>query len=221
MTALIVLGIVLLLLVLLARMRVGVRARYDAAGPVIRIRVGFLRLKVYPRTPGKKKKKKEKKPPKEKTPKGPEDAPKKGGGLQGLLDLLPIITRTLGRFRRKLRIDRLTLHLTVPGAEDPAKAALTYGRGSAVMGTVLPVLENAFTLCHRDLRTEIDFNAEKMTVFAEAELTLAVWHGVYLAFSFLWPFLKLRRNNQTAATDTTTQAKQTTHESKSERSVSK
>lgn len=57
------------------------------------------------------------------------------------MQLLDIVLDTLGDLRRKLRVNELTLYVRIGGSDDPAKAAMGYGRAWAAIGAITPSLE--------------------------------------------------------------------------------
>lgn len=146
-----VLGALVLLLLLLSQLRVGVQGEYGKTGGVLRVRVGALRLQVWPwlYPKGKKPKKKPKKPPvktaqpaREPVQKPQESLPDRlKSGWELLQAMLPPVLEAASRFRKKLRVDELKLFLTV-GGSDPADAALRYGRANAALGALwYPIVE--------------------------------------------------------------------------------
>ena len=181
-----ILLLILVLLVLLAFvLRLGVLACYDAAGPWVKIRLGPKFLQVYPRKkdPDKEEKKKRKKQAKaekraakkaKKATDKPEKPPAKrpvGGILDLVWDLLPVVREAAGRFRRKLQIDDLTLHVTW-AEEDPADAAIHYGRGWAVIETLLAFLKANFTIKNRQVSLDLDYLTEQPRVYIRVGLSL-------------------------------------------------
>lgn len=193
MTALIVIGAIILFFVLLALLRVGVDARYGEEGAVVRLRIAFLRITVYPekRPETKRERQKERKKKRKKKEKEGPPEEEKAGGLDTFKGILDGLVKALGRLRQKLTIDLLQIHLVI-GAENAAAAALRFGAGNAIMGVIVPLLENNFNVKERDLRTDVDFMAGKTKIAARATLTMAVWHLFYIAAGFLFPFLKGR-----------------------------
>lgn len=193
MTALIVIGIILLLFLLIALMRVGVDAGYGAEGAVVILRAGFIRITLYPGRPDaeKKRRKKIKKAKKEKKEE-PDELEK--GGFDKFKELMPAILDVAGRFKRKLKINVLKLHLTIAGADDPASAAIKFGSSNAAMGIIVPVLENNFNIDERDFCSDVDFTAQKTQISARAILTLAVWQIFYIAAGFIFPYLKAAKS---------------------------
>lgn len=195
--ALIVLGIALFLDLLIALLRVGVRATLSEGVFSLKILAGPVKLIILPKDEEKAKKPKKEKPIKEKSKKEEkpqeekpeaEEKPK----LKITMDLVRIILSAvgdaLGRLRRKLSIDRLTVHYTV-AAEDPCSAALTFGYASAAVNALMPVIENVFNVRERDVGAEVTFERQKSQIFLDAQLTLAIWEILYIALA-VWPVVK-------------------------------
>ena len=217
MTALIVIGCILLVLVLLALLRVGIRIIYNTDGLVLHLQLGPIRMILYPRAarPEKKARRRKKKAEKEKPPAPEKEGP---GSLKKFMELLPGIRKALSRLRRKLRVDLLILHMTIPGKEDPAGAAIGFGRSSALLHSLLALLENLLDVRRRDVTVQPDFAREETEVYVEARLTLAVWHVFYIAFGFLGGVLKKRNTSGQNRKETVSPQRDN---SKKERPVSK
>ena len=64
--------------------------------------------------------------------------------------------RAAGSLRRKISVDLLEAHILLAGG-DPASVAVAYGSANAVIGMVLPLLEQNFHIRRRDIRTAVDF----------------------------------------------------------------
>lgn len=200
----IVLGLALLALFLLGQVRVGVRAEYSQAGPQVWARLGPAGIKVFPRPPkGKTKPKKEVPKADELKRQAVEESPKKGpvvkklgGPLELVRNFLPLVLEAAGQFKRKLRVDILFLELTV-GGDDPADAALLYGRANALLGSIWGPLTHAFRVKDGRARTQIDFNSQATTIYGTASFSLKVgqilWLALYFGTRALVRFLKLRR----------------------------
>lgn len=196
--------LVALVIVLIGRLRVGGSAAYGEEGLVIRLRVGGIWLQLLPGKKPPKEKKKEKKkgekrPKKDRKGKNKGDIPpekKQGPGpLKLAKAFLPILKDTLGRLRRKVRVDRLELDLIV-GGTDAAATALSYGRINAILGTLLPLLEDLVTIRDRQIRTAVDFTREEdlIRLLAAFSITLGqlVSIALRLVFRALWTYWKLR-----------------------------
>ena len=180
---------------LLAILPLGVRVCYDSAGPLVKVVLGPVKIKVYPRP-----KKTEK--PKKKTKKQPEAAPapeeahlpkppqppasktppkkEKGGSLKDFLPFVKLGLDFLGDFRRKLRVKQLYLRLILAG-EDPCDLAVNYGKTWTAVGSLIPALERWFVIKNRDVEVECDFTASETLVVARLEITITLGRLLSLA----------------------------------------
>ena len=201
----IALCIILAILVIIALMPVGVRARYDEDGIAAWVRVGPFRIKLYPLP---KKDKPEKKKPKEKKKEveTPQQQAAKGGSFELIKQILPHGLTAVKRFFKGLGIDKLTVYYQAAD-EDPAKAAMQYGYGWAAIGIITGLVENAFTVRNRDLQVFINFEEKaQKRVFVLAELTIQIWRLFHIGFGFGIEFLKIiiknRKNKVTVSENT-------------------
>lgn len=189
--------------VLIGCIPVGVDARYGADGVSLAAKVGLFRLQLLPQKPEKKKKKPVKKQqpaakPAEKQPAEKKKNPLLSGGLDGLMQLLGLALDTLGELRRKLRVNELTLRVTVPGGGDPAKAAMSYGRAWAAIGALTPVMERLFVIKKRDIRPELDYNETQMKADAHLVTTITIGRSLALALRAGVGFLKILNERKKA-----------------------
>ena len=216
MIALKILLILLCLIVLILLLPIHVVAEYSAEGPRVTVGVLFLSIPILPKekaeaeddseSKDKKKKKKEKKQKKKKKEEKPKeeagDSKKKSGGTIALLmELIPIGLQAVSYVWRKLRLSPLVLHLTVGGKkDDPAAAAILYGRAWAGLGNLVPVLEHAFRLGDRDISADIDFTLEENEIYAFGRISLYVIDIVSAAirygFKVLAVILKKRKERK-------------------------
>ena len=184
MTALIIVAGVLLALFLLGQLRVGAAVSYSEDGLFLRVKAGPLRIRILPP-------KERKKPKKEKPPKPAKKHPAQEGAqarqkrkikdtLSLALRFVPLLAEAAGRFRRKVRIDRLVLHV-IWGADDPASAAMGYGAGNAAMGMLWPLIEHNFKVKDYDLRVDVDFERKTPALTAHAQATLTIGQSLALA----------------------------------------
>ena len=168
MTALKVIGIILLIFILIGFLRVGALMQF---GDELRVQlsVGPFRFTLLP---AKEKKETPKKKAKEKKPKSEgEEAKQKEKALapqadkkEELRDLittaLSALKETAKRTCKRLRIDPLEI-LVVFGGTDPADIAQTYGYASAAMWGVMPHLEDLFHIPDPSLHLRMDYSSEK------------------------------------------------------------
>lgn len=189
-------------LVLIGCIPVGVDARYGAAGVFLAAKLGPVRLQLLPQKPKKKKKKPAKQPPAvkpaEKKPAEKKQNPLLSGGVDGLMQLLTLALDTLGDLRRKLRVNALMLHVTVPGGDDPAKAAMNYGRAWAAIGALTPAVERLFVIKKRDIQPELNYNETQMKVDAHLVTTITIGRSLALALRAGVGFLKILNERKKA-----------------------
>ena len=198
MTALKVIGVILLIFLLIGFLRVGATVSFGD-GLCVKLRAGHIRLTVFPR--GKKRKKKEK--PKEEKPKE-EKKEKKGTEpkkrrafpkptVGDLLDLaqtaLSALGATVARACKRVRIDPLDVTVVL-GGDDPASVATAYGMASAVMFAEMPKLEERFYIPDPSLHLRMDFDAEGTTAAGRIGVTLRVCDLFAIVFTLLIPMAK-------------------------------
>ncbi len=180
-------GGILLLLALLLCLRVRVAARYGEDGPSLTAYLGALPILRLP--PEKKKTGGE---PKQKKNKKREAAPDRGGSEPGFRELVPIIAEALGKLKRRLGIDELTLWYLSAG-EDPAAAALLFGGASAAAGALLQPLTERLHVRKTDLRTAVSFTETKPRVFVCLRFSLALGALLRILLGAVRKYRKIRR----------------------------
>ena len=196
--------VIFAVLVLIGCIPVGVDARYNAEGVFLAAKLGPFRLQLLPQKPKKKPKKRkpQQKQPK-KTPAKAEPQEKKpnpllSGGVDGLMQLLDLAFGTLGDLRRKLRVNELTLYVLIGGADDPAKAAMGYGRAWAAIGAITPSLERLFVIKKRDIRPALDYTISNTQIDAHLVTTITIRRSLALALRAGIRFLKILNERKKA-----------------------
>lgn len=213
---LITLGIITLLAIL----PLGVSVKYDAAGAVVKLIAGPVKITLFPR-PKKDKKQKEEKQPKNQLPSeskapvqttptepsGPakpktEQAKESGGPVTDFLPLVRILLDMLGAFRRKLRLNVLELKL-IMAADDPCDLAVNYGRAWTAVGNLMPRLERLFVIKKRNIEVQCDFAATQTLVIARLDLTITLGRllatVVVYGVKALIEFLKIKNKRKGGA----------------------
>ena len=205
MSALHILAVILLALLVIGQIRVGCRVEYSAEGLQGWAQLGPFQLQIFPLRPSTKKKKKAPSKNKQRAKKKQEPTEQKtamqrlGGGLEYVYEFLPIVQDCAGIFYRRLRVDILTLELTV-GADDPAEAALRYGQANSLLGALWQPLTQAFEVNDGTARAKIDFDATCTTIYAAAALSLKIgqmcWLGLYVSARGVKAFFVARGRNK-------------------------
>ena len=103
-----------------------------------------------------------------------------------------MITTLLGKLRRRLCVDELTLWY-LSAADDPAKAAMAFGGANAAAGLLLKPLEQVFRIRKRDVRTAVSFTERKPAVTAGLRLSLSLFSILQLGVIALSLLRKARK----------------------------
>ena len=204
-----ILGIIVLLIALLCRTRVGAWAAFGGEELRLDVKFGLLRIHILPAKPKKPKAEKPKKEKKRKKPKKEpeEERPKPKlsftleDGKDALRTMLPPLKRALRRFGRGIRVKPLRLSLVLGGLEDPAASAQLYGEIQAAVWTGMPLLEKLLDVRDVRIRTDVDFMAPNTAVEGEVGVTIRIGTllamGFGLAFPALGWFLRWRKRCKT------------------------
>lgn len=196
MTALKILGIILLIFLLIGFLRVGALVSF---GDELRIKLlaGHICLTIFPRKGKKAQKKEKKKEPKPKEEK-PEKKPKKRRGipkptLDELLDLAHTAFSALGdtvkRACKRVRIDPLDVTV-VFGGDDPALIAAAYGMASAKVFADMPRAEEKFYIPNPAIHLRMDFDADGTTAAGSIGVSLRLCDLFAILFTLLIPLAK-------------------------------
>lgn len=187
-----VLLIILAIIIIILVIPFGVSASYIGSAPNVSAHVLFFDFTVFPKRK-KEKPAKEKKPKKEKKLKKrrPETEPEaeKAEKLQKILQLARIGLDALGRFRRKLTVNILMLHI-VSAADDPYNAAILYGWLNAAIPVLLPLAESAFNIRNSDIRTDVSFETTESAVDFKITLTISLARIFSIIFAAGFAYLK-------------------------------
>ena len=174
----------------LAVLPLGISAKYDAEGPLLRLIAGPVRITLFP---GKKKEKKHKIKKRGDSPKAvcskTEADEKKGGSVTDFIPLMKIGWDLLCDIRRKLRVRRLEVKLILAGS-DPCDLAINYGRACAALGGLEPQLDRFFVIRKKDIQVECDFVEEKTKIYARADLTITLGRLLVLLARYGWRALR-------------------------------
>ena len=165
--------VLLAVLVFAIFLPVGVRVRYQQGVLKLWYTLGPFRLLWYPENPEEKKEKGSKLNIRT-ILNEPIKANRKYDNVLG--DFWAELKTTLGLFwhlRPKLRIKRFVLNLTL-GGKDPSSAALQYGAAWAGIGSLFPLLEEAFILKKRKLNVDCDFSSSTTTLEVKLDLTIGL-----------------------------------------------
>ena len=190
---------VLAVLLGLSLIPVGLRASYDEDGAALQLLVGPFHIQLYPE---KVKRTKKKTTRTKKSSTRSAGKTKKGGNISDFYPIVEIVLEFLNDFRRKLRVDRLTLKIVLAG-EDPCDLSVNYGRAWAALGNLMPQLDRFLHIRKRDLDIACNYIAERTTVLFGADITITIGRLLLIAvrhgFRGLFEYFKLLKTKKGGA----------------------
>ena len=198
MVGLIILGVIVAIIVAIMLVPVGADVAYEGGELRLSAKVCGMLLQLIPKPPADetkpkkekkpKKPKKQKKQPEEQAQTG-EEKPKKKLNLDFSMDevmgLVKSVLRGLGRFGRKLSVDRFLLHYTAAG-KDPYNTAMTFGYVNGALTTLAPICRRSFDAKDVDVWTDVDFTTEKTKVDFGVALTIRIGQIFGVVFTILF-----------------------------------
>ena len=192
MTAFIVIGIILLLLLLLASVRVGVIFHFGDQ-TTLKLRIGPVRLTILPKT--KSKSKKEKRTAKaDAAPK--EAAPQKKKNKLSPPEIYDLVTAIFSglkamvhRAGKHLRVDPLELSAVI-GGSDPAEVAQRFGAANAAVWSLMPQAEEIIHIPDPVIHLDMDYNAPQTVVSGTVGLSFRVGNMVEFILAAAIPLLR-------------------------------
>lgn len=223
MTVLKVFLIVFACLFILSKLKVGGMAEYSADGFLVKVRVGAVWVRLYPKT--KKEKKKQRKEKKQSQSEKPIDAstaqqelgatevqqaeqapttepPKSNNEKEGKPKKGGKIAKVkrylplIGEAAGELRRKIVIERLDVrltAAAQDAMGAAMAFGYSNMALGMFLPILEQNFTVKERSICTDVDFNAQEPVIYLCAAVSLQLGQLVSFALRYFIRFLQIYR----------------------------
>ena len=157
-----ILGILILLAVLIARTRIGAQVRFGDGSLSAVLTIGPFRVPLTGED--------------EKAPAKKENAlPSKrilskvtaADVKEAAAALWPPLKKALGRIRRGIRVDPMTVSVTIGAADDPAAGAETYGMAHGLVWTVMPALEKLIEIPDPGIHVGLDFESSVTGVRGE------------------------------------------------------
>ena len=201
MVGLIILGVIVAIIVAIMLVPVGADVAYEGGELRLSAKVCGMLLQLIPKPPADetkpkkekkpKKPKKKKKQPEEQVQTGVEKPKKKldlDFSMDEILGLVKSVLRGLGRFGRKLSVDRFLLHYTAAG-KDPYNTAMTFGYVNGALTTLAPICRRTFDAKDVDVWTDVDFTTEKTKVDFGVALTIRIGQIFGVVFTILFGVL--------------------------------
>lgn len=198
MVGLIILGVIIAIIVAIMLVPVGADVAYEGGELRLSAKVCGMLLQLIPKPPADetkpkkekkpKKPKKQKKRPEEQKQTGEEKPQKKLNldfSMDEIMGLVKSVLRGLGRFGRKLSVDRFLLHYTAAG-KDPYNTAMTFGYVNGALTTLAPICRRTFDTKDVDVWTDVDFTTEKTKVDFGVALTIRIGQIFGVVFTILF-----------------------------------
>lgn len=198
MVGLIILGVIVAIIIAIMLVPVGADVAYEGGELRLSAKVCGMLLQLIPKPPADETKpKKEKKPKKtKKKKKQPEEQPQTGEekpkkklnldfSMDEIMGLVKSVLRGLGRFGRKLSVDRFLLHYTAAG-KDPYTTAMTFGYVNGALTTLAPICRRTFDTKDVDVWTDVNFTTEKTKVDFGVALTIRIGQILGVVFTILF-----------------------------------
>ena len=188
MTAFLVIGIILLILLLLVSVRVGVILTFGDQ-TTLRLRIGPVRVTVLP------KKKKEKRTAKADAA-SKKSAPSKKKNKLTPLEIYDLVTAVISglkamahRAGKHLRVDPLELSAVI-GGSDPAEIAQRFGAANAAVWSLMPQAEEILHIPDPAIHLDMDYNAPKTAVSGTVGLSFRVGNLIEFTVAAVIPLLR-------------------------------
>ncbi len=189
MTALIVLGILLLLILLVLYIRIGVLIRFGDA-TVFTITVGsFKKTLAKKEDAGKPKKEKKTAASKKPKPKKRLPRPTKDEIFSLVGAVRTALSKALSKMRGRIRIAPLDVYVCF-GGEDKAKTAQSYGIANAVCAAVMPKARTLLNIPQNDIQFSLDFEKPETTASGVVGISIRPIHVLIIAFALAKPLLR-------------------------------
>lgn len=122
------------------------------------------------------------------------------GKLTPFLHIVFPILRKFTKLLRKIKINVLYLHIIYGGADDPASAALRYGKSAATVGVFEPMIQSFFASVKKeDLYFDVDFTEVETKLTCKIGFTLRIGQLllflIQILFTLLPVLLQYNKNN--------------------------
>lgn len=170
----------LVVIAALAFIPIGIRGVFNDKGACVQLLAGPLKITLYPSSRENAKKKSSSN---DKFASRKRQTGESGGKVTDFLPLLQIVLDLLGELRRKIRVSHLDMKLIL-GSNDPCALSINYGRAWAVLGNMMPLLDNIFVIKKRNLEVECDYTADETRILARVDVIITVGRFLCLAVRY-------------------------------------
>ncbi len=204
MLALIIIGVIVLLIALILIIPVGADIGYENGELKVSAKACGVLMQLYPKPQeeeknekeqGKKKEKKEKKAAQEEPAKVKKLRTMPQFSKEEMLELAKAGIGAVGKFGRKLKVDRFLLHYTAAG-KDPYNTAVTFGYVNAALSCLAPICAQRFTVKNCSVWTDIDFVKEKTEIDFGLAMSIRIGQIMAIVMSVGFKALGIMKRNK-------------------------
>jgi len=203
-TALIIIGAILAVLIAINLIPVGADVRYEDGQAKASAKVAGKLIQLYPKPEKKKKEKPEKEKKKKKKEEKAEEKPKEDklaklaqGGItkEEIMELLQVVLRAAGKFRRKLYVSKFRFWF-VSSDPDPYSTVMVYNYVNDALCVLGSVADETLRFGECDVRTAVDFDVGKPFIELHAAVTIRIGQIVGIGISAGISALKIIRRRK-------------------------
>jgi len=190
-------ALLMFVVIVLLLTRVDLSVKYSESGFLVRVSAWGIKFTLYPFKKSEKKIRSERKKKSEPASETEEDeVEEKGGKISEYTAYLSPVLDALKGALRSIFVKRLRVRFTAANGEDPAAAALQYGRAWAVAGSLTPLFEACRNVKSYSYNIEIDYDAPSPRLYFYILLRAPVWRFVIVGIRFLWEAYKIRKEKR-------------------------
>ncbi len=208
MVALIIIGVIVLLIALIMLIPVGADVGYENGELHVSAKACGVLMPLYPKPqeeekPEKESKKKAKKAKKKSAEKPKEEKPKKDKlpiditrfSKEEMLELAKAGLGAVGKFGRKLKVDRFLLHYTAAG-KDPYNTAVTFAYVNAALSSLAPICSRRFTVKDCSVWTDVDFTIDEMKLDLGLAMSIRIGQIMAIVLAVGFKMLGILKRNK-------------------------
>lgn len=199
MVALIIIGVILAIIVLIMLIPVGADIAFENSELRVSAKACGVLMPIYPKPPEEKKAEKKEKAAEEATEEKPAEEKKTRSlpkfNKEELLELAKAGIGAVGKFGRKVKVDRFLLHYVAAG-RDPYNTAMTFAYVNAALSTLAPMCAKRFTVKDCSVWTDVDFTRDDMQLDFGLAMTIRIGQIMGIALGVGFKALGILRRNK-------------------------
>lgn len=202
MIALIIIGIIVLLIALIMLIPVGADIGYENGELKVSAKACGILMPLYPKPPEEEKEEKKEKEQKEEKKAAQKKPAKEKKPLtlpkfskEEMLELAKAGIGAVGKFGRKLKVDRFLLHYTAAG-NDPYNTAMTFSYVNAALSSLAPMCAKRFTVKDCSVWTDIDFTKDKTEIDFGLAMSIRIGQILAIVIGVGFKVLSIMKRNK-------------------------